>query len=118
MSAWTSDELDRVGAAEELELTVGSRTVTIWVGRVGDDLYVRSWRGAGGFWFRATQRAHTARIHAGGVERDVDLVDPEESVNDLVDDAYRTKYARYLSSYTAQMVAPAAHSTTLVLEPR
>jgi hypothetical protein len=28
MSAWTSDELDRTGAADELQLTVSGRAVT------------------------------------------------------------------------------------------
>ena len=48
MSTWTSDELDRIGAAEELELASLRRDgtlrpyVTMWVVRAGDDLYVRS----------------------------------------------------------------------------
>jgi len=53
-SAWTPDELDRIGAAEEVEIaprradgTLRS-AVPIWVVRVGDELYVRSWRGLGG----------------------------------------------------------------------
>ena len=51
MATWTSEELLKIAAAEELELasvrpddTLG-KPVTIWVVRVGDDLYVRSWRG-------------------------------------------------------------------------
>jgi hypothetical protein len=48
----------------------------------------------------AAQRADTARLHAGRVERDVRHAEPQESVDDLVDDAYRTKYARYPDSYT------------------
>ena len=48
MSTRTSDELDRVGAAEELQLASLRRDgtprpyVTMWVVRAGDDLYVRS----------------------------------------------------------------------------
>jgi hypothetical protein len=51
MSAWTSDELTRIGDADELELASlrGDgrlrRPVTIWVVRYGDDLYVRSVNG-------------------------------------------------------------------------
>ena len=45
---WTSDDLDRIGNAEELQLA--SRRpdgtlrpyVTIWVVRSGEDLYIRS----------------------------------------------------------------------------
>ena len=118
MSAWTSDELDRVGAAEELELAINGRTVTIWVVRVGDELYIRSWRGTRGAWYGSAQRRRAGRIHAGGVDRDVALARAEENVNGPVDDAYRTKYAQYADSYTGHMVAAQARATTLVLEPR
>ena len=77
MTAWTSDELDRVGAAEELELAINGRTVTIWVVRVGDDLYIRSWRGTCGAWYGSAQRRRAGRIHAGGVDRDVALARAE-----------------------------------------
>jgi hypothetical protein len=45
MSAWTSEELDAVGAADELELTASGKSVTIWVVRAGNELYVRSSHG-------------------------------------------------------------------------
>ena len=61
MATWTKDELQKIGASEELELASLRRdgmltnAVTIWVVRVVDDLYVRSWKGDDGAWFRATQ---------------------------------------------------------------
>lgn len=48
MTTWTSDELNKIGSSDELEITTlrGNGTqrnsVTIWVVRLGDDLYVRS----------------------------------------------------------------------------
>lgn len=61
MSAWTEDELSRIGRAEELQITSrradGSLRpyVTIWVVRAGDDIYVRSAYGSSNPWFvRAT----------------------------------------------------------------
>jgi len=48
MTAWTNDELDRIGGVEELEIASARRDgtlrqpMTIWVVRHGDDLYVRS----------------------------------------------------------------------------
>ena len=48
MTDWTTDELDKIGRAEELEITTLRRDgtprkpVTIWVVRDGQDLYVRS----------------------------------------------------------------------------
>ncbi len=61
MTAWTSDQLSTIGGADALELAPrrGNGTlrkgVTIWVVRVGDDLYVRSCRGHDGARFRAAQ---------------------------------------------------------------
>jgi hypothetical protein len=51
MSTWTAEDLDTIGLADELEiapLRVGGSLrpyTTIWVIRVGDDVYVRSVRG-------------------------------------------------------------------------
>jgi hypothetical protein len=121
--AWTSDELERIGAADELELAARRsdgrlrRPMTIWVVRVGDDVYVRSWRGAGGGWYRAVRALPEGRISAGGVDKDVSFVGVADDVGDAVDDAYRTKYARY-PSYVEPMVRADARATTLRLVPR
>jgi hypothetical protein len=62
MTGWTSDELTRIGTTPELQLTSRRRDGTlgqprtIWVVRVGDDLYVRSGRGA------ATMRSRPASL--------------------------------------------------------
>jgi hypothetical protein len=64
MAGWTNDELDKIAAADELELAStrsdGSlrKPVTIWVVRYGDDLYVRSVRGRSSTWFRGVQERH------------------------------------------------------------
>jgi hypothetical protein len=120
--AWTAEELDRIGDADELlnaprraDGTV-RRTLPIWVVRVGDELYVRSWRGAGGSWFRAAQETGVGHVSAGGVERDVAYIPADDEVNDAVDAAYRDKYGRY-PSYVEPMVAPPARATTLRLAP-
>ena len=122
-AGWTSGELRKIAAAPELALASLRRDdtrghpVTIWVVRVGDDLYVRSWRGPNGRWFRDARASREGHIAAGGVERDVNLVDAPEDVNDAIDDAYRGKYGRY-SSYVPPMLAPQARATTLKLIPR
>ncbi len=112
MTAWTSEELSKIGTAEELRIASlrGDGTlrnpVTIWVVRVGDDLYVRSWRGRNSAWFRGTQVRHEGRIWAGGVERDVTFVDEiNPGINDKIDMAYRSKYRRYAASYVDPMLA-------------
>jgi hypothetical protein len=125
MATWTNDELRTVGAAEELELasvrpddTLGN-PVTIWVVRVGNELYVRSWKGDAGAWFRATQERHAGHIEAGGIGKDVSFVaETDDDLNDRIDAAYRTKYRRHGGRYVDPMVAPTARSTTIKLVPR
>lgn len=123
MTAWTNDELTRIGAADELTIEpvrADGRTanpVPIWVVRAGDELYVRSWRGDDGAWYRAANQRHQGHISAGGVERDVELIDADDAINDAVDAAYRDKYARY-PSYVEPMVTAQARATTLRLVPR
>lgn len=124
MAQWTTDELARIEAADELQLgtrrpdgTLG-KPVTIWVIRHGDDLYVRSWRGPAGSWFRAARARRQGHVSAGGVEKDVEFVDvADDSANQGVDAGYRTKYGRYADSYVTPMVSEPARSTTLKLVP-
>lgn len=123
MTNWRGDELDRVGRADELELTaLGSdgaarKPVTIWSVRVGDDVYVRSWRGPAGSWYRAVRSRPDGHISAGGVEQDVRFLAAEPEIEDAVDDAYRTKYVQY-PRYVEPMVSADARATTLKLIPR
>lgn len=124
MTSWTNDELDRIGNAEELEIASlrqdGTlRTPrTIWVVRVGDDLYVRSVNGRSSDWFRGVQTRHEGRIWAGGVEKDVRFVsETDPDINDQVDAAYRTKYGRY-PQYVAPMLTAEVRATTIKLVPR
>jgi hypothetical protein len=124
MTTWTSDELSKIETAEELQIAPRRRDgtlrnpVTIWVVRVGDDLYVRSYRGRGGAWFRAAEESHEGRIRAGGVEKDVTFVEETDSgINDQIDAAYRAKYGRY-PQYVAPMLTAEVRSTTIKLVPR
>ena len=117
MSGWTSGELERIGGADELELTAAARTVTIWVVRVGDEIYVRSYRGRDGSWYRRAQKMRQGHIRAGGVDRDVEFVETD-TANDAVDAAYRSKYQRHGGRYVDPMVAADARATTLKLVPK
>src|SRR5439155_9143504 len=126
MATWTSDELNKIGAADELRIAPRRsdgtlrNPVTIWVVRLGDDLYVRSVNGRTAAWFRGTQARHEGRARAGGVEKDVTFVDvdPDEDINDRIDTAYRTKYRRYAPSIVNHVVSAEARSATLKLVPR
>ena len=125
MATWTNDELRKIAAAEELDLaslrrdgTLGD-TVTIWVVRVGDDLYVRSWKGHNGALFRATRTRHAGQVKADGAGKDVTFV-PEAGavINDQIDAEYRRKYRRHGGRYVDPMVAATARATTIKLVPR
>lgn len=122
---WTSDELNKIGTAEELQIASIRRDstlrklVTIWVVRVGDDLYVRPVNGRSSPWFRGTQVRHEGHIQAGGIEKDVAFVEESDpDINDQIDTAYRTKYRRYAASIINTVVSPEAQSATIKLVPR
>jgi hypothetical protein len=123
MSTWMSDELDRIGEAEELKIAsvrrdgTLRRPVTIWVARHGDDVYVRSVNGRTSSWFRGAQVRHEAHIEAGGVDKDVLLIEKGD-MNDEIDAAYRAKYHRYAESIVGSIVSPQARAATLKLVPR
>ncbi|MBX5470144.1 MAG: DUF2255 family protein [Thermoleophilaceae bacterium] len=123
-TTWTGDELDRVGAAEELEIAPRRRDgtlrkpVPIWVVRVGDDLYVRAAYGPRSGWHRVARTSREGRIRAGGVEKGVTVEDAGGAVNDQVDAAYRAKYRRYAESIVDSVTDAQARLTTLKLVPR
>jgi hypothetical protein len=124
MTAWTRDELSKIGASDELEIASlrGGGTlrkpVTIWVVRLGDDIYVRSVNGRTAAWFHGTQVSHEGHIQAGGVDRDVSFVDADQGVDDDLDAAYRTKYRRYAASIVDHIVSSRARSAAIKLVPR
>jgi hypothetical protein len=123
MSSWTSDELDAIGMADELEISpvrddgTRQKPVTIWAVRNGDDLYVRSVNGRTSSWFRGAQARHEAHVSAGGVDKDVRLVETNDA-DDEVDAAYRAKYDRYADAVVDSIVSENARSATLKLVPR
>jgi hypothetical protein len=121
MIAWTSDDLDKIGTAEELRIASLRRDgrlrkyVIIWVVRLGDELYVRSVNGRGSWWFRGVLTRHEGRIRAGGVEKDVTFVEVSDpAVIAQVDDAYRLKYRRY-PQYVAPLLVPESQAATIRL---
>ena len=123
MSAWSEDELDRIGRARELEIASRRRDgtlrsyVPIWVVRVGDGVYVRSAYGYDNPWFQRALRAGAGRIRAGGVERDVAIEVPTADVADEVSAAYHRKYDRYGASIVGTVVSSEAVRSTLRLVP-
>ena len=124
MTPWTSDELNKIGKADELQIAslrndgTLRKPVIIWVVRVGDDLYVRAVNGREGTWFRGMQARHEGHIRAGGVDKDVTFVeDDDPNVNEQIDAAYRTKYSYYPPG-VEHINSSAARAATIKLVPR
>ncbi len=124
MTAWTADELARIGRSDELQ--VSSRRpdgslrpyVTIWVARLADDLYIRSAYGPDNGWFRRAKASGAGRVRAGGVERDVVFEEAGPSVDADLHAAYHAKYDRYGARIVGTVVSPEAARATLRLLPR
>ena len=124
LNVWTSDELNKIGTAEELRIATLRRDgtlrkrVIIWVVRLGDDLYVRCVNGREGAWFRGVLTRHEGRIWAGGVEKDVTFVEENDpDINAKIDEEYLTKYKRY-PQWVAPMVIPKVRAATIKMVPR
>ncbi len=125
MATWTQAELNKVGKAEDLDISSlrkdGSlrNPVTIWVVRSGDDLFVRCMNGRKGAWFRGILTRHEGHIQAGGVDKDVTFVEEHDAaVNAQVDAAYHAKYDHYGQKIVGTVANPNADASTLKLVPR
>ena len=124
MPTWNPDELTRIGAAEELQLAslrpdgTLRRYVTMWVVRVGDELYVRSAYGPNNPWYRRAKASGVGRIRAGGLERGVTFADAPADSHGAIDAAYHAKDDRYGPKLVGTVVGPQAEEVTIRLVPR
>lgn len=123
MNAWSDNDLTAIGNAEELhiapQLADGSQdaALPIWAVRVGDDLYVRAYRGTAGRWYRHLMSTGRAAISAGGVEVEATFIADDDAPTAAIDAAYRAKYSQYAESIVGPMVQLTAQSATLRLSP-
>jgi hypothetical protein len=95
-------------------LTYGTPT-WIWSVAVGDDLYVRAYHGQNSRWYQAVMRQKAGRITAAGMSKEVTFEPTDGPFNDLIDDAYRTKYRG--SPYLRSMISGRARSATVRVMP-
>ncbi len=123
MSMWNPEDLVAIGSAEELHIAARGddgtlrSPVPIWVVRVGDEIYVRSYRGRGSGWFKHAIQHHEGHISAGGVESDVKFEESENPPRAATDAAYREKYSRFGAKFVDPMVTPEAVGATLRILP-
>jgi hypothetical protein len=123
MTGWPTSELDTIADADELHVTTrrpdGSlrQWVPIWVVRIDDTIYVRSYRGAGGAWYRHAAHGRSGLIRVPGLQREVTFDPAADGTADAIDTAYRVKYAHYGPTYLTPMLADAARATTLQITP-
>ena len=122
-ASWNPDELDAIGAPDEVGISSrrpdGSLRpyVTIWLVRVGDELFVRSAQGPGNPWFRRALASGTGSVRAGRAEHDVvfEPVPSGDAVLDEVTAAYHAKYDRYGARVVGTVTGSDADVTTLRL---
>jgi len=125
-STWKPETLAALGDALEVDVTPfgpdGSRrpSRTIWSIRVGDELYVRSWKGPGAVWFRDALATHQGEIAVtgGGASQRVTFeeVDAAAPVQTQISATYLTKYAA--DGYASAMNEQGPLDSTLRLLPR
>ncbi|HUN86910.1 MAG TPA: DUF2255 family protein [Terracidiphilus sp.] len=123
MSTWKKEELRKIAEADDLHIapfredgvTYGTPT-WIWSVAVNDALYVRGYNGQSSRWYQAAVRQKAGRIIAVGITREVAFEPVDGPMNDLIDDAYRTKYRG--SPYLDPMISKRARSATVRIMPQ
>ena len=121
MSTWTERELESIGDAQELELASrradGSLRsfTTMWVVRVGGDVYVRSAGGADRPWYQHARNSGAGRVRAGNVDAEVEFADAASETQLEIDAQYHAKYDRYGPNIVGHVTGPASHPVTIHL---
>jgi hypothetical protein len=112
MTAWTDQELTRVGAVEELRLSSDRPDgnlrpfVTTWTVPADYGIYIRSPYGRDNGGFRVALASGTGRIRPRSVERDVRFQEPENDVHAAIDGAYHVTCDRYGSALGGSVAGP------------
>lgn len=119
---WQKYELKEIADNDDLHIsplredgvTYGT-PIWIWSVVVEDVLYVRAYNGTASRWYQAAMRQRRGRITAAGMTKDVTFESADDSVNDRIDNAYRTKYGT--SHYLPPMISKRSRSATVKIEP-
>ncbi|MFY4257947.1 DUF2255 family protein [Achromobacter xylosoxidans] len=120
---WNPDQLDRIVDADDLKIsplrndgnTYGTPT-WIWCVQADGELYVRGYSGTASRWYQAAIKQRAGRISAVGSVIDVTFEPVAGPINDVIDSAYRAKYAN--SQYLRPMISDRARAATVKVLPR
>jgi hypothetical protein len=123
MTAWSRGQLRKITEADDLHIspfrddgvTYGTPT-WIWSVVVGDTLYVRAYNGRNSRWYKAALKQKAGRITSAGLTKYVTFEPVKGTINDQIDEAYRTKYRR--SPYLRPMIGAGARAATIKVVPR
>jgi hypothetical protein len=124
--SWTPEQLQQIDGARELEIAsmrpdgTQRQWLPIWVVRVGDQVYVRTWYRRTTGWFGDVVTTQQARVRVPHLETEVvveDISDDDTDLRSAVDQAYQAKYAPPAGGSVRQMTTDSAAATTLRLSP-
>lgn len=120
MAAFDAEVLSALRAVREVAIRTDKHpenAVVIWIVVVGDEVFVRSWLGARGRWYRDLAAGGNATLEFAGRQLRVRAIPAGKP--GPIDRASRQFLEKYRSSSHAQeMVHPETLPTTLRLEPR
>lgn len=110
-------EADEVRLASYREDGTLRKPVIVWVVRVADDLYVRSYRGRGSDWFRHALKLPRGRVWGGSAAHDIRFVEGDDGRSAEIDAAFRAKYGRYGGGYVDSITSATSREATVKLSP-
>lgn len=118
---WEASLAAQLAEAREIDVVVPAPghpalRAPIWVVAVDGSLYVRSWKGEAGRWYRRAHRHGVGSVALAGGEHPVRFVPAAEpGLGARIDEAYLSKYGD--STYAEAMTRPPAAGTTMRLDP-
>ena len=120
MSEWNKEKLNKIKNSDDLYIapfredgkTYGTLT-WIWSVIVNDELFVRAYNGKNSSWYKSAVKQKAGKIKAAEMEFEVNFeqVDINDSIQKLIDDAYKMKYSS--SPYLTSMISDRARSATV-----
>jgi hypothetical protein len=119
--SFSPEDLALLEGAEEIEIETQApgkeaRRTVIWVVVDSDEVFVRTYKGAGSRWFRDIEANPAVAVHVGGKRLPASAIaatDPDSI--ERTSAGYKRKYAA--DPATKSMLVPEVLETTLRLEP-